>query len=43
MPHQRGIHLIRIRVDREMDFTPRAPLRVAMLASSLPFTFAVDL
>ncbi|KAF1014453.1 MAG: hypothetical protein E5299_00724 [Burkholderia gladioli] len=25
-----------------MDFTPRAPLRVAVLAQ-LPFTFAIDL
>ncbi|KAF1004608.1 MAG: hypothetical protein E5299_02365 [Burkholderia gladioli] len=34
--------LTRIRVEREMDFTPRAPLRVAVLAH-LPFTFAIDL
>ncbi|KAF1008416.1 MAG: hypothetical protein E5299_01953 [Burkholderia gladioli] len=36
------MHLTCIRVEREMDFTPRAPLRVAMLAH-LPFTFAIDL
>ncbi|KAF1012885.1 MAG: hypothetical protein E5299_01062 [Burkholderia gladioli] len=35
------MHLTRIRVEREMDFTPRAPLRVAVL-SHLPFTFAID-
>ncbi|KAF1007565.1 MAG: hypothetical protein E5299_02026 [Burkholderia gladioli] len=34
------MHLTRIRVEREMDFTPRAPLRVAVLAH-LPFTFAI--
>ncbi|KAF1012488.1 MAG: hypothetical protein E5299_01171 [Burkholderia gladioli] len=36
------MHLTRIHVEREMDFTPRAPLRVAVLAH-LPFTFAIDL
>ncbi|KAF1014389.1 MAG: hypothetical protein E5299_00783 [Burkholderia gladioli] len=36
------MHLTRIRVEREMDFTPRAPLRVAVL-THLPFTFAIDL
>ncbi|KAF1008767.1 MAG: hypothetical protein E5299_01909 [Burkholderia gladioli] len=36
------MHLTRIRVEREMDFTPRAPLRVAVLAH-LPFTFSIDL
>ncbi|KAF1011310.1 MAG: hypothetical protein E5299_01439 [Burkholderia gladioli] len=36
------MHLTRIRVEREMDFTPRAPLRVALLAH-LPFTFSIDL
>ncbi|KAF1005123.1 MAG: hypothetical protein E5299_02294 [Burkholderia gladioli] len=36
------MHLIRIRVEREMDFTPRASLRVAVLANLL-FTFAIDL
>ncbi|KAF1004805.1 MAG: hypothetical protein E5299_02335 [Burkholderia gladioli] len=36
------MHLPRIRVEREMDFTPRAPLRVAVLAH-LPFTFSIDL
>ncbi|KAF1016650.1 MAG: hypothetical protein E5299_00449 [Burkholderia gladioli] len=36
------MNLTRIRVEREMDFTPRAPLRVAVLAH-LPFTFAIDL
>ncbi|KAF1004919.1 MAG: hypothetical protein E5299_02323 [Burkholderia gladioli] len=29
--HERGMHLTCIRVEREMDFTPRAPLRVAAL------------
>ncbi|KAF1005391.1 MAG: hypothetical protein E5299_02258 [Burkholderia gladioli] len=36
------MHLTRIRVEREMDFTPPAPLRVAVLAH-LPFTFSIDL
>ncbi|KAF1010721.1 MAG: hypothetical protein E5299_01589 [Burkholderia gladioli] len=36
------MHLTRIRVEREMDFTPRAPLRVAVLAH-LPSTFSIDL
>ncbi|KAF1009948.1 MAG: hypothetical protein E5299_01810 [Burkholderia gladioli] len=36
------MHLIRIRVECEMDFTLRAPLRVAVLAH-LPFTFSIDL
>ncbi|KAF1013684.1 MAG: hypothetical protein E5299_00889 [Burkholderia gladioli] len=36
------MHLTRIRVERAMDFTPRAPLRVAVLAH-LPFTFAINL
>ncbi|KAF1006579.1 MAG: hypothetical protein E5299_02137 [Burkholderia gladioli] len=36
------MHLTRIRVELEMDFTPRAPLRVAVLAH-LPFTFSIDL
>ncbi|KAF1015362.1 MAG: hypothetical protein E5299_00644 [Burkholderia gladioli] len=36
------MHLTRIRVEREMDFTPRGPLRVTVLAN-LPFTFAIDL
>ncbi|KAF1007200.1 MAG: hypothetical protein E5299_02072 [Burkholderia gladioli] len=36
------MHLTRMRVEREMDFTPRAPLRVAVLAH-LPFTFSIDL
>ncbi|KAF1005256.1 MAG: hypothetical protein E5299_02277 [Burkholderia gladioli] len=36
------MHLTCIRVEREMDFTPRALLRVAVLAH-LPFTFAIDL
>ncbi|KAF1011193.1 MAG: hypothetical protein E5299_01468 [Burkholderia gladioli] len=31
--HERSMHLTRIRVEREMDFTPRAPLRVAVLAT----------
>ncbi|KAF1015473.1 MAG: hypothetical protein E5299_00582 [Burkholderia gladioli] len=37
------MHLTRIRVEREMDFTPRAPLRVAVLAPPPPFTFTRDL
>ncbi|KAF1010837.1 MAG: hypothetical protein E5299_01569 [Burkholderia gladioli] len=41
--HQRSTHLTRIRVEHEMDFTPRAPLRVAVLAATLPPTFAIDL
>ncbi|KAF1016596.1 MAG: hypothetical protein E5299_00472 [Burkholderia gladioli] len=36
------MHLTRIRVERQMDFTPRAPPRVAVLAH-LPFTFSIDL
>ncbi|KAF1017887.1 MAG: hypothetical protein E5299_00219 [Burkholderia gladioli] len=36
------MHLTCIRVEREMDFTPRAPLRVAVLAH-LPCTFSIDL
>ncbi|KAF1013122.1 MAG: hypothetical protein E5299_00994 [Burkholderia gladioli] len=36
------MHLTRICVEREMDFTPRAPLRVAVLAHLL-FTFSIDL
>ncbi|KAF1017816.1 MAG: hypothetical protein E5299_00307 [Burkholderia gladioli] len=36
------MHLTHIRVEREMDVTPRAPLRVAVLAH-LPFTFSIDL
>ncbi|KAF1014288.1 MAG: hypothetical protein E5299_00845 [Burkholderia gladioli] len=36
------MHLTRIRVECEMDFTPRAPLRVAVLAH-LPFTFSIAL
>ncbi|KAF1018184.1 MAG: hypothetical protein E5299_00056 [Burkholderia gladioli] len=36
------MHLTRIRVEREIDFTPRAPLRVAVLAH-LPFTFSIEL
>ncbi|KAF1005907.1 MAG: hypothetical protein E5299_02199 [Burkholderia gladioli] len=36
------MHLTRICVEREMDLTPRAPLRVAVLAH-FPFTFAIDL
>ncbi|KAF1003287.1 MAG: hypothetical protein E5299_02499 [Burkholderia gladioli] len=36
------MHLTRIRAEREMDFTPRAPLRVAVL-EYLPFTFDIDL
>ncbi|KAF1011018.1 MAG: hypothetical protein E5299_01521 [Burkholderia gladioli] len=39
------MHLTRIRVEHEMhemDFTPRVPLRVAVLAH-LPRTFAIDL
>ncbi|KAF1011470.1 MAG: hypothetical protein E5299_01395 [Burkholderia gladioli] len=36
------MHLTRIRVEREMDFTPRAPLLVAVL-EHLPFTFSIDL
>ncbi|KAF1009971.1 MAG: hypothetical protein E5299_01794 [Burkholderia gladioli] len=36
------MHWTRICVERKMDFTPRVPLRVAMLAH-LPFTFAIDL
>ncbi|KAF1015343.1 MAG: hypothetical protein E5299_00658 [Burkholderia gladioli] len=36
------MHLTRIRFEREMDFTPRAPLRVAVRAH-LPFTFSIDL
>ncbi|KAF1015264.1 MAG: hypothetical protein E5299_00713 [Burkholderia gladioli] len=34
MRHQRGIHLTRIRVQREIDLTPRAPLQVAVLAAT---------
>ncbi|KAF1012569.1 MAG: hypothetical protein E5299_01147 [Burkholderia gladioli] len=36
------MHLTRMRVERAMDFTPHAPLRVALLAH-LPFTFSIDL
>ncbi|KAF1016531.1 MAG: hypothetical protein E5299_00520 [Burkholderia gladioli] len=36
------MHLTRIHVEREMDFTPSAPLRAAVLAH-LPFTFAINL
>ncbi|KAF1018176.1 MAG: hypothetical protein E5299_00047 [Burkholderia gladioli] len=37
------MHLTSIRVEHEMDFTLRAPLRVAVLAHHLPFTFSIDL
>ncbi|KAF1010871.1 MAG: hypothetical protein E5299_01562 [Burkholderia gladioli] len=36
------MHLTSILAEREMDFTPRAPLRVAVLAH-LPFTFSINL
>ncbi|KAF1008811.1 MAG: hypothetical protein E5299_01900 [Burkholderia gladioli] len=36
------MNLTNIRVELDMDFTPRAPLRVAALAH-LPFTLAIDL
>ncbi|KAF1010728.1 MAG: hypothetical protein E5299_01596 [Burkholderia gladioli] len=36
------MHWTRIRVEREMDFMPGAPLRIAVLAH-LPFTLAIDL
>ncbi|OSP97019.1 hypothetical protein BOC41_11985 [Burkholderia pseudomallei] len=41
MRHQRGTHLTGVRVEPEMDFAPRATLRIAMLAY-LPFAFAID-
>ncbi|KAF1012883.1 MAG: hypothetical protein E5299_01060 [Burkholderia gladioli] len=44
MRHQRGNTLDpSIRVERKMKFMPRAPLRVAVVAHLLLFSFAIDL